>query len=47
MKQFYERKNPHRLFRDRENAMLAVVTHSMELAELFDKRLHLEDGCLE
>ena len=25
MKQFYERKNPHRLFRDRENAMLAGV----------------------
>lgn len=30
-----------------ENAMLAVVTHSLELAELFDKRLHLEDGSLE
>jgi phage shock protein C len=25
MKQFYERKNPHRLYRDRENAMLAGV----------------------
>jgi len=25
MKQFYERKNPHRLFRDRENAVLAGV----------------------
>ncbi len=30
-----------------DGAMLAVVTHSLELAELFDKRLHLEDGCLE
>lgn len=25
MNDFYERKNPHRLFRDRENAMLAGV----------------------
>lgn len=25
MKQFYERKNPHRLFRDREHAVLAGV----------------------
>ena len=25
MKQFYERQNPHRLFRDRENSMLAGV----------------------
>jgi len=25
MKQFYERKNPHRLYRDREHAMLAGV----------------------
>ena len=30
----------------KENAMLIVVTHSLELAELFDKRLHLEDGML-
>ena len=30
-----------------EKAMLIAVTHSLELAELFDRRLHLEDGCLE
>jgi lipoprotein-releasing system ATP-binding protein len=30
----------------REKTMLAVVTHSLELAELFDERRHLEDGCL-
>ena len=29
-----------------EQAMLIVVTHSLELAELFDRRLHLEDGML-
>lgn len=30
-----------------ENTMLIVVTHSLELAELFDRRLHIEDGRLE
>jgi phage shock protein C len=33
MKQFYERKNPHRLYRDREHAMLAGVCAG--LAEYF------------
>ena len=30
-----------------EKAMLVAVTHSLELAELFDQRKHLDDGCLE
>ena len=29
-----------------EKAMLIAVTHSLELAELFDRRLHLDDGML-
>jgi len=29
-----------------EKTMLIVVTHSMELAELFDARRHIEDGAL-
>jgi len=29
-----------------EKAMLVVVTHSLELAELFERRLQLEDGTL-
>ncbi|MCA9271179.1 MAG: ABC transporter ATP-binding protein [Planctomycetales bacterium] len=31
----------------RDKTMLIVVTHSLELAELFDERRHLEDGCLQ
>jgi lipoprotein-releasing system ATP-binding protein len=31
----------------REKTMLVVVTHSLELAELFDARRHLEDGVLQ